>query len=130
MEAQPVILKLSSVLKKYYESKQKDYKLTQEAVVGPLYQVVEYITMARKVGLDRRKECAYAGTKFLHSVLGSMGFRFADNVEEANELFLIGTRVAGHIWDLLDASEGGGTAFSAKVKEIEAFLYAELRVSS
>lgn len=118
-EADASIIKLGEVLKKYYWD-----RLTARSpdATTPFFDLANYVTEAWKARLDKREECAYAGTKLLQSVLVGTSRRFTYQVQEANDLFTMGMRVAEHLWNVLDASGGDNYSFKAEVHRIEDLL--------
>jgi hypothetical protein len=99
--------------------------ISWELVLKPYYELVDYVAKAWEAGLDKKEECAYAGTKFLHAALEGTRRRFASEVEEANELFLSGMKAANYFWDELDNVKGDLLLFRAKVDEFSKILHKE-----
>lgn len=120
-ETDASIIKLGEVLKKYYWDRLTD-RSPDATTFKPFFDVANCVTEAWKARLDKREECAYAGTKLLQSVLVGTSRRFTDKVQEANDLFTTGMRVAEHLWNVLDASGGDNYSFKAEVRRIEDIL--------
>jgi len=124
---EPAMVKLQEALNKRYWSRLPNSKsLSSDVKLKPFNDVVSYVLKAWKARLDRRQECALAGSKLLDSVVKTTDRRFADNAEEANELFLAGMDVANYLWDELIKLKGNTSALQAKVVEINNQLLREV----
>ncbi len=75
--------------------------VTPGIVEDSLKSVKELIAESIEAGLSRGTECGYAGTKFLFSLLEAAGKDSADSIEEANEIFTVGMRIADKLWGFL-----------------------------
>jgi hypothetical protein len=95
-----VIREVTIALHRWYWSRKNN--LTRDEAVRPGIDVLEYVYKARKEGLDKRSETAYCGSILLYSVLSLTGRRHTSDVDEANELFEVGRKLASTIWNELD----------------------------
>ncbi len=124
LQADPTVIKLCEVLRKFYWSRLRSNPgSSKRKLLGPFNELKDYVLEAWSSGLDKREECAYAGSVLLFSVLKGSGRRFAREPEEANELFLAGMRLANHLWGLLEQSGGNVDQFDMNVDEIARYLY-------
>lgn len=93
--------KILGALDKWYWSRNGD--TNKQDRLKPVQDVIEYVKIAKSIGLDKQSEAGYCGTILLHSVLFLTGRRFTSDVNEANELYDAGKSLASLIWD-----ESGG----------------------
>lgn len=113
---------LKKALETYYWKRIKANESPENPYFNkPLDDLAEYILKAWKSRLDKREECAYAGTKLLQSVLDRTGRKYVEDVKEANELFVAGMQLASYLWGLLDRY-GDGDAFNEEMNKIKKFL--------
>lgn len=68
----------------------------------PLNEIVKLVAESREAGLNRARECNYAGLKLLFSLMRSAGREVASSIDEANVIFRAGAGVADRLWGLLD----------------------------
>ncbi|HKZ94159.1 MAG TPA: hypothetical protein VJ249_06240 [Candidatus Bathyarchaeia archaeon] len=123
---EPFIPKLQAALRKYYWDRFPNQENPSSIrKTRPIQDVSDYILRAWNAKLDRKTECALAGSKLLDSVLENTGRRFASNVEEANDLYLAGMDAAGFLWDELDSNKGNQSSYQIKVNEIITALQEE-----
>lgn len=120
---EPSIVKLKEVLKRYYWTNITHKNAPEELVLKPLDDLVAYIIDAQKAHLDKREECAYAGTKLLQSVLNETNRNFTEHVQEANDLFLAGMRIAEYIWNLINKFGVDNPNFKKEISKIKTILY-------
>lgn len=100
---QGLIRDVADTMRRWYWSRRNN--LTRDDVVKPAIDVLEYAYKARKEGLDRRSETSYCGSILLYSVMSLTGRRHTSDVDEANELYEAGRKLASAIWDELDRFE-------------------------
>jgi len=120
------ISKLQTALRKHYWNRFPNTEdNSSHRKIRPVEDMFEYVFKAWNAKLDRKTECALAGSKLLDSVLDNTGRRFASNVEEANDLYLAGMDAASFLWDELDETRGNQSSFQIKVNEIITALQKE-----
>ena len=101
---QELIREVADAMHRWYWSRKNN--LTRDDAVRPALDVLEYAYKARKEGLDRKSETAYCGSILLYSVMSLTGRRHTSDVDEANELYEAGRKLASAIWDEFDSHEG------------------------
>ena len=105
-------------LKKYYWSKLgKGSDVTKDFKLKPFYEMTDYVYKAWKAGLDKKSETHYAGALLFDFILQCTGRRFTSDVVEANAITEIGRKMADHMWNQLDASNGDFSAYKSLVSE-------------
>ena len=72
--------------------------LDSDDVLRPFLALSDYIKSAKRSGLQRVEQCAYAGSILLDTVLEVTGRRFTKDLDEANEVFMAGRDLANEIW--------------------------------
>ncbi len=72
--------------------------LSSDDVLRPFLELSDYVKSAKRSGLQRTEQCAYAGSILLDTVLEVTGRRFTADLEEANEVFKAGRDLADDMW--------------------------------
>ena len=95
----------------------KDDEVTKESKLKPFSEMTDYVYKAWKAGLDKKSETHYAGALLFDFILQCTGRRFTSDVVEANAITEIGRKMADHMWNQLDASNGDFSAYKSLVSE-------------
>lgn len=103
-------------------SKIRSYSwINPESVVNSLESVKEVVAKSIEAGLNRETECGYAGIKFLFTLLETTSRGSTSSIEEANQIFMVGMKIANKIWSLMEEDrnlELLNINFSQYVKQI------------
>jgi hypothetical protein len=118
-------------LTKYYWSKLGEGgDVTKDSKLKPFSEMTDYVYKAWKAHLNKRSETHYAGSLLFDFILQGTGRRFTSDVVEANEITEIGRKIADHMWNQLDASNGDLLAYNSMVSEIATSLLETKKVKS
>ncbi|MEE9116926.1 MAG: hypothetical protein V3U09_08540 [Thermoplasmata archaeon] len=90
-------------------------------VLRPFLELSDYVKSAKRSGLQRTEQCAYAGSILLDSLLEVTGRRFTYDVEEANDIFKAGRDLANELW----GRSGTDVSNSSDLKEMKDLILNE-----